>query len=134
MGGGGGGGTHYECINTWMIYEWTYDLLLVISSWAWIYSIKADRTAQLHFYGTLDGLTTMTNLKAHTLNRWQTCCLNCKFSMFCISYIDIKVFLKWNSFLLYRAETIWCTFVSCIIRAPNMLLRARNYLCTKVFL
>ena len=68
------------------------------------------------------------------LTRWQTCYLNWKFNIFCILDFYIKVFLKWNSFLLYRAETIWCTFVSCTIRAPNMLLRGRNYLCNKAFL
>ena len=129
-----GRGAHYECINTWMIFEWTCDLLLVISSWAWLCSIKADRTTQLHFYGTADGFTTTANLKVHTLNSWQTCYLNWKFNTFCILDIDIKLFLKWNSFLLYRTETIWCTFVLCTIRAPNMLLRGRHYLCTKVFL
>ena len=39
-------------------------LLLVISSWTCFYSIKADRTTQLHFYGTADGLTTTANLMA----------------------------------------------------------------------
>ena len=117
-----------------MIFEWTYNLLLVISSWAWLYSIKADRTTQLHLFGTADSFTTTANLKAHTFNRWQTRYLNWKFDTFCVLDSDIKVLLKWNSFLLYRAEAIWCTFVSCTIRAPNMPLRGRNYLCTKVFL
>ena len=92
----GRGIAYYECINTWIIFEWTYDLLLVISSWAWLYSIKADRTTQLHFYKTADDFTTTANLKAHTLNRWQTCYLNWKFNTFSILDIDFKFFLKWN--------------------------------------
>ena len=87
-----GRGAHYECINTWMIFEWTCDLLLVISSWAWLCSIKADRTTQLHFYGTADGFTTTANLNAHTPNSWQTCYLNWKSNTFCILDIDINVF------------------------------------------
>ena len=90
----GRGIAYYECINTWIIFEWTYDLLLVISSWAWLYSIKADRTTQLHFYKTADDFTTTANLKAHTLNRWQTCYLNWKFNTFSILDIDFKFFFK----------------------------------------
>ena len=82
--GEGGAGAHYECVNTWMIFEWTYDLILVISSWEWFYLIKADRTTQLRFYGMADGFTSTASLKTHTLNRWQTCYLNWKFKTFCI--------------------------------------------------
>ena len=104
-----------------MIIEWTYELLLVISSWVWLYSIKADHTTHLHFYRTADDFATMANVKAHTLNCWQTCYLNWKFNTFCILDIDIKVFFfnethSWSTGLkqfgvrLYRAPYVHQTY------------------------
>ena len=92
----------------WM-YQYLYDLwiniwiILVISSCAWLYSIKADHTTQLHSCRLTDGFTTAAHLKPHTLNRWQTCYLNWKFNMLSILDIDIKPFLKMEFILALQA-------------------------------
>ena len=76
------------------MFESTYESLLVISSCAWLYSIKADRTTQLNSYRLTDGFTRAAHLKPHTLNRWQTCYLNWKFNMLSILNIDINTFFE----------------------------------------